>query len=599
MNSRPRKKTSILKMNFIVLKFVFKFCPGLVVFALFNVIASVVVAVSEVNIIAKAINIVMETYDLDLLFNSIVSYVIVILVCYIFKIFYNRFITVRYRVIYRKKMQTYLFNKVKHIDMASYDNPNFYDRYSRALNDSSWRGIAVFNNFVDFIQASATAIALGAYIMITNIFLISIVLVSAIVNVIVVNITNKTWYKIYRDSENDRRYSFYVRRTFYQQKFAAEIKTTSIGDLLIDKYDEKVYNIENIYHKGEKKLLGVNSIYYFSHNLIEQAASYIYLAYKLLNGMSVALFTSTINAVFKFSNSFVRAISIYTNLREHSYYISDFLWIVNYNPSVETNNGIEINEDFKELDIKDISFSYPGNDYNSINHLSMNIKKGEKIAIVGDNSGGKTTLMKLLLKFYNPKEGSILYNGIDLKDYNEISLRKQYSIVFQDFQIYAITIAENVLMHKVRGKEDEDKVKMALEKVGLLEKILKMKDGIYTQVTREFDQDGANFSGGERQRLVISRVFASDANIYILDEPTSSLDPLSEERINKLIIQNVTNKTMIIIAHRLSTVVDADKIYLIKKGQIYESGNHSELMDKHGYYYEMFSTQKSLYEKQD
>ena len=595
MNERPRVKTSIVKMNLNVLKYVFKFCPLYVVFALLSVVTSVILALSEVNLIAKAISLVIDNSDMKILYQSLIKYVIVIGLCYIIKIFYTRFIMQRYRMIYRKKMQTFLFSKVKHIDMESYDNPEFYDKFSRALGDSTWRGIAVFNTFVDFIEAVAIAIALGTYVLLTDIILIIIVLVSAIINVFVINFVNKTWYRVYRESERSRRYQYYVRRTFYQQRFAAEIKTTNVGELLTDKFEDATNDIEKIYRKAEKKQLLPNLASSISENLIQQALSYIYLAYKLIQGLSVSVFTATVNATFKFSSNFARAISVYTYLREHSYYINDFLWITNYKPEIEKNSGLDA-PDFEKLEIKDISFKYPLGDKNSLNHLSMTLFKGEKIAIVGDNGGGKTTLIKQLLRFYNPSEGEILYNGHDLKEYNEASIRKQYSIVYQDFQIYALTVAENVLMRKVKGPEDEEVVRKALASVGLLEKVESLKDGIYTKVTREFDREGATFSGGENQRLVIARVFASNASVYILDEPTSSLDPLSEERINKLILQN-TNKTMIIIAHRLSTVVDADKIYLIRNGSIVEEGTHSELMKLGGRYYEMFTTQTELYLK--
>ena len=595
MNERPRVKTSIIKMNLNVLKYVFKFCPVYVVFALLSVATSVVLALSEVNLIAKAISLVIDNSDINLLYKSLIKYVIIIGACYIVKIFYTRFIMQRYRMIYRKKMQTFLFSKVKHIDMESYDNPEFYDKFSRALGDSTWRGIAVFNTFVDFVEAVAITIALGTYVLLTDVVLILIVLVSAVINVFAINFINKTWYKTYRESERSRRYQFYVRRTFYQQRFAAEIKTTNVGGLLIDKFEDATNDIEKIYRKAEKKQLIPNLVSGISENLIQQALSYIYLAYKLFQGLAVATFTATVNATFKFSSNFTRAISVYTYLREHSYYINDFLWITNYEPNIEKNSGLEAQE-FEKLEIKDISFKYPLGEKNSLNHLSMTLNKGEKIAIVGDNGGGKTTLIKQLLRFYNPSEGIILYNGVDLRKYNEASIRKQFSIVYQDFQIYALTVAENVLMRKLRGKEDEDIVRSALASVGLLEKVESLKDGIYTKVTREFDREGATFSGGENQRLVIARVFASNASVYVLDEPTSSLDPLSEERINKLILQN-TDKTMIIIAHRLSTVVDADKIYLIRNGSIIEEGTHSELMSLGGRYYEMFTTQTELYLK--
>ena len=339
MNERPRIKTSIIKMNLNVLKYVFKFCPVYVVFALFSVATSVVLALSEVNLVAKAISLVIDNSDINLLYKSLIKYVIIIGICYIIKIFYTRFIMQRYRMIYRKKMQTFLFSKVKHIDMESYDNPEFYDKFSRALGDSTWRGMAVFNTFVDFVEAVAIAVALGTYVLLTDVILILIVLVSAIINVFAINFINKTWYKTYRATERSRRYQYYVRRTFYQQRFAAEIKTTNVGELLIDKFEDATNDIEKIYRKAEKKQLIPNMVSGISENLIQQALSYIYLAYKLFQGLAVSVFTATVNATFKFSSNFTRAISVYTYLREHSYYINDFLWITHYEPNIEKNSG--------------------------------------------------------------------------------------------------------------------------------------------------------------------------------------------------------------------------------------------------------------------
>ncbi len=205
--------------------------------------------------------------------------------------------------------------------------------------------------------------------------------------------------------------------------------------------------------------------------------------------------------------------------------------------------------------------------------------------------------MKLLIGFYKPTSGTILINGRQYDDLSTKQIRSKYSIVFQDFQIYAVTIAENVLMRGMDSVDDENIVWDALKKVGLDKKIKKFEKGIHTLVTREFDKAGINFSGGERQRLAIARVFASNKDIYILDEPTSALDPLAEERINKLIISNAKDKTMIIIAHRLSTVVDADIIYLVREGKVLERGSHKELMELNGRYAYMFNVQKHLYEE--
>ena len=282
-------------------------------------------------------------------------------------------------------------------------------------------------------------------------------------------------------------------------------------------------------------------------------------------------------------------------MKEHSLYIDDFIWVINYTPIVEKEKEFK-QYTFENLKLENVNFTYPKTDILAINDISLEIKKGQRIAIVGDNGGGKTTLMKLLLSFYEPSSGSIKVNDINYTNLSTKQIRSMYSIVFQDFQIYATTIAENILMRRIENDQDIEVVLNALEKVGLKEKVLNLPRGIYTPVTREFDRDGISFSGGERQRLVIARVFASNRDIYILDEPTSSLDPLAEEKINKLIMNQDKEKTMIIIAHRLSTVVDADIIYLIRKGKIIEKGKHEELMKLKGQYSIMFNAQKHLYE---
>lgn len=597
MNKLNEKKYSIIKMNLIGLKYAFKFCPLLVVFAIIKIISSVVVAIVEVDLIANAINIVMNGGKINVLFNFLIGRIIILVICTLFDCIYSRFIIGKYRVVYNMKMESFLYSKVKDVDMESYDNPEFYDRFSRALNNSSFTGMNVFTTFVNFLTSLCTTLALGVYIS-RDWVLLLIILVSAVISLICTNISNKVWYKGYKKTEKYRRFNFYIKRTFYQQKYAAEMKTTDVDKLLLKRYDENIKISEKVYSKSEREMIIADGTYSFVHNLFEQAGSYIYLVYRLFDGMGIDVFTATVNATFKFFRNFVSMVSIFAELRNNSNYISDFVWVLNYRPIIEKNEGIDSVEEFESLSVDNLVFSYPNTDFNSIDGLNITVNKGEKIAIVGDNGSGKTTLMKLLLHFYNPSSGCIKYNGIDLNEYNEKALRKEFSIVFQDFQIYAVSIAENVLMRRLKDKDDEERVYNALEKVGLLEKVKGLKEGIYTQVTREFDNSGASFSGGERQRLAIARVFASDASVYILDEPTASLDPLAEERINKLIIQNV-DKTMFIIAHRLSTVVDADKIYLIRNGQIKEQGTHEELMNLKGTYFNMFNTQKSLYEKQE
>lgn len=584
-----------IKNNIAVLKYVLKFCPPVIIFAILNIIAAVVLVVSKINIIAEAIDLVVSGADINILFNSLLVYLIIIIVTSFFRMFYAYYITTRYRTIYIKHMQQFLFRKVKDFDMELFDDPKFYDYFSRALRDGTWRGFLVFEEFVRFLTSIFSMIAVGVIIIISDPILIAIIAISSIFNIIVVSKGNKKWYLWSKDTEQDRRMHNYINRIFYRQRFAGEIKTTQIGELLIKKHSESTEIINQKYKKTYKSYFGLLTIHNISKAIFENGFSYIYLGYRLFKGMKIGLFTATLNATLQFSSNLVDAINFLIRLKENSYYIDDFLWFVNYQPKIEKNTGKHINR-IDNININNVSFKYPDTEYFSLNNILLNINKGDKIAIVGPNGGGKTTLTKLILNFYRPISGEI---NVDGEPYNQIdvrSLRDRYAVVFQDFQIYAATIGENILMRKVENEDDEARVWEALKKVGMDEKISTLEKGIDTEVTREFNRRGAVFSGGETQRIAIARIFASDANIYILDEPTSSLDPLSEERINKLIIGN-TEKTMIIIAHRLSTVVDADCIYLIDEGEIKESGTHNELLDKKGMYEKMFMTQKALYSK--
>ena len=530
------------------------------------------------------------------LVTKVLFILIVELICLFGHVLYEDYFEPRYRNVYVKKIQTHLFKKVRQIDMLEYDNPVFYNKFSRALRDSQWRGFRVYRTFIDFIKSICISLALGTYIIIADPVLIVVILLSSFVAILSINEVHKLWYKLYKENETEHRFSWYINRTFYNVKYAAEIKTTNVPNLLIEKYKDSVKQIEKTSLKYYKKMAPHQSIFHIFDTLVSQGGTYIYLGYRLFNGfIKVADFSSSINATTSFYNNFMQAITTITTLKEHARYIDDFLWVMDYVPTIEKNEGISI-EEFSGIKLENIYFKYHESKDYVINNLSFNLNRGDKIAIVGHNGSGKTTLIKLILKFYQLQEGTMYINGINYNEVNPFSLRKNMAVVFQDYQIYAVSIAENILMRKVKSKEDEENVYKALDKVGLLEKVKSLKDGIYTQMTREFDVAGEAFSGGERQRIVVARVFASNADLYILDEPTASLDPLAEEKINKLILSTAKDKTIIIIAHRLSTVVDTDKIYLMKQGTFTEIGTHQELLSLNGDYALMFNTQKHLYE---
>ena len=302
-----------------------------------------------------------------------------------------------------------------------------------------------------------------------------------------------------------------------------------------------------------------------------------------------------------------------TKYPKHSLYIEKYLEFMRFEPTIK--NGRSDIPEFESLEFRNVSFSYEfsahpkyrfhEDDYiapkkedgkDALKNINLKISKGDKIAIVGYNGAGKTTLIKLIMRLYDPTEGAILYNGIDIREFEPEAYRRRIGTVFQDFKIFATSIAENV-MNGEFSVGDEETVRSALESADFTEKLNSLEEGIHTHLTREFNDKGTNLSGGESQKVAISRVFAKDYPIVIMDEPSSALDPMAEYNLNQSILHNTEDKTVIFISHRLSTTRIADKIYMFDTGRLIEEGSHNELLEMNGKYAEMFRVQSEKYQE--
>lgn len=270
-----------------------------------------------------------------------------------------------------------------------------------------------------------------------------------------------------------------------------------------------------------------------------------------------------------------------------------------------------------DISLENISFAYKEDAGETLKNISLKVKPGEKVAIVGYNGAGKTTLIKLLMRLYDPTEGKILYHGQNIKEFKPYDYRRRIGVVFQDYQMYGANLEENVIMadpafavdqleNAMQSKESDsdasffEKLKLgavsALERAGFGERYKSLDKGLDTQVTAEFDKEGVNFSGGESQKIAISRAFYKDADILIMDEPSSALDPIAEYELNKAMESAAKGKTVFYISHRLSTTRDADRIILLENGRIAEEGTHESLLAMNGKYAEMWRVQAGRYE---
>ena len=262
---------------------------------------------------------------------------------------------------------------------------------------------------------------------------------------------------------------------------------------------------------------------------------------------------------------------------------------------MEAAKGIKINDtEPKCLQIKNVSFQYEEDGKKVLSDINMTIQPKEKIAIVGFNGAGKTTFTKLLLRLYEPSNGEILYDGRNIQEYGTDEYRNQFGVVFQDFQIYAGTVGQNILMDYLT-EDMREKTEEALNKMDLRSRSDDREFNIDTILTREFDEKGTILSGGENQKLAFARLMVKNYNIAILDEPSSALDPIAKYELNQNIMELAEGSTVIFISHRLSSTRMADKVYLFENGSIIEQGSHEELMQLGGKYAEMFNKQAYYY----
>ncbi|MFY9613415.1 MAG: ABC transporter ATP-binding protein, partial [Tissierellaceae bacterium] len=274
-------------------------------------------------------------------------------------------------------------------------------------------------------------------------------------------------------------------------------------------------------------------------------------------------------------------------------YVRDFYEFLDRNLGGSGGHRDPIENDTLDIEFKNVSFKYPKTDKYIFNNLNFKINKGEKLAIVGVNGAGKSTLVKLMTGLFDVTEGEILINGVPIKEFSKKALYSMFSVVFQDVNILAFTIAENIACSS--DNLDRNRILTALDRVGLGQKIKNLPKGLDQMMLKVIEEDGVEFSGGESQKLVIARGLYKDANMVIMDEPTAALDALAEAEIYENFSELVKGKTALYISHRLASTKFCDKIILLDKEGIREYGSHDELIKKKGAYYEMFTIQGKYY----
>ena len=490
-----------------------------------------------------------------------------------------------------------IFKKAQEVELGCYENPDFFDNYNRA----TW--VVEKGGFKRIIEGSAWTIGSVVSIIFLVIYLVSLdpfLLFFILCPVIVIGIStkkNNVELKKEIDMTPYERQKDYTRRTILLKDFAKEIKTTGIFEVVKKRFNSAVEkNISVIKQYGWKIAL-LEAVADFFGEIIPVCGGFGYGCYRLiaLQNLQIADFSVLISAITTTRNKLNQLARYFAMQQKHCLWVQNLRDFLNYEPKL-TGGGIEP-ADFESLEFKNVSFRYEGNEKNTLSNVSFKINKGETFAVVGHNGAGKTTLSKLIMRLYDVTEGEILYNGINIREYDLLKYREKFASVFQDYMIFAMTVAENVLIDEV----DSDNIanaQKALRQSGVYDKIQTLPQAENTLLTREFDNAGALLSGGEAQKVTIARMFAKKFDIAILDEPSSALDPVAESKMYDALIEGTKGKTVFYISHRLSSATRSDKILVFSKGRLTECGTHDELMALGGEYGEMFNLQASGYREE-
>ena len=496
-------------------------------------------------------------------------------------------------------IQRDFIKKAAKIDLICYDNKTYFDDFVLAASkcdEMITKSVECTSYAIGNILAMFTAVSM---ILTIDPIIALFPVVGFVVNIVTRFAITKLEFRYDTEKKRINRKSDYSKRVFYQPEYAKEIKLTDIEDALFRQFNEAVDEEKQMARKYGRKIAALSLVDWITvFTLLSFFCVPMYLGYLALVKMSIALgdVASLNNAANTIRSRLDQTNYALVEFQTVGQYAERFRRFVEYKEKIETFEGTEEIPSDSTLELHNVSYKYDGATDYTLKNISLKIRPGEKVAFVGENGAGKTTLIKLIMRLYDVTEGSITYGGKDIRGFTTAQYRDRLAAVFQDYQIYAASLGENVIMDENAQLRSDD-IMNALGLADFNSKLWSLKNGIATEMTKEFDEQGTMLSGGEAQKVAVSRMFAkkSETAVAILDEPSSALDPVAEYTLNTNMMNAAHNSTIIFISHRLSTTRDADRIYMFENGEIVEQGTHSELMALGGEYAEMFEKQAKYY----
>jgi ATP-binding cassette subfamily B protein len=499
------------------------------------------------------------------------------------------------------KLEVFMFGllhtKSIKLDLINFERPEYFDCLSRASKEAPWRPNSILNNMVSMLRGLLSLLLMAGLIITLHWTLAVLLLVANIPGIWLRLHYANILYNFQRQQTPEARKSAYFNWLLTGDRPSRELRLFGLGNYFIDLFKKSFLKQK----EEEINIIRKRTLIELISNLFKASAFLISLLFiarqTILGKLSLGQMTMFLLA-FRQGMIYIKDLfSSLAGLYEDSLFIGDTFEFLNLKENVTAKEPVVVPSPLKKkIIVNNISFTYPGNTGKTINDVSFEIKKGEIIALVGPNGAGKSTLVRLLCRLYDPDSGTVRYDDSDIRNIDPEVYRKHFSVTFQDFMLYNLTAGENIRMGNIDEEKPDGRIKSSAINSGIHDMITNLPMGYDTVIGNLFD-DSRELSWGEWQKIALARALFRDAPVLILDEPSSSLDADTEYDIFSRFRETVKGRTSILISHRFTNVNLADRIIVLDKGAVAETGTHDELMKRGGIYFKMFTKQSSRFNK--
>jgi ATP-binding cassette subfamily B protein len=488
-----------------------------------------------------------------------------------------------------------VIGKASSLDLASFENPDFYDRLERARVQATDR-VVILTALGNLFQRTISLISLAGAVMWFSPWLFLVLFVCVLPAFAGETKFAMVGYSLAHRLTPIRRELDYLRTLGSSRDSAKEIKMFALSGHLLDRYRTLSSEVIQRNQEVTRRRLWW-AVLFAAVSASGYYGAYAYLVFQALNGhMTIGTLALLTGAIAGANSELQTVFALFSNISEQALFLTDLLIFLRETPSIASKpNAISAPRPIRTgLEFRNVSFHYPGSEKVILRNLSLKLSRGERLALVGENGQGKTTLVKLATRLYDPTEGSILIDGVDLREYNVDELRREIGVIFQDFFRYDMPVRDNIGVGRVELLNDDDALWNAARRSQVDEIVKKLPQGMEQMLGTRF-QGSVDLSGGQWQRLALARAYLRDAQILLLDEPTASLDAVAEAEVFSAFSELTEDRIALLISHRFSTVRMANRIVVLTEGGIGEEGTHDELVARGGIYAKLFALQAENY----